>query len=101
MRTGKDRVAIDAVGGPVTIGDVLVAPGDLVVGDRDGVVILPTGRIANIVELAEEIEAAEQRIRLAVRSGERLDAARGKTGYHELQRQIYAGSGGTSDQERE
>ncbi len=100
MRTGKDRVAIDAVGGPVTIGDVRVAPGDLVVGDRDGVVILPTGRIANIVELAEEIEAAEQRIRLAVRSGERLDAARGKTGYHELQRQINAGSGGTSDQER-
>jgi 4-hydroxy-4-methyl-2-oxoglutarate aldolase len=100
MRTGKDRVAVDAVGGPVDIGDVRVTPGDLVVGDRDGVVILPAGRAAEIVGLAEEIEAAEQRIRLAVRSGERLDAARAKTGYHELQRQANAGSSETSDQEQ-
>jgi 4-hydroxy-4-methyl-2-oxoglutarate aldolase len=100
MRTGKDRVAVDAVGGPVDIGGVYVAPGDLVVGDRDGVVVLPGGRVVEIVELAEEIETAEQRIRLAVRSGERLDAARGKTGYHELQRRINGGSSGASNQER-
>jgi 4-hydroxy-4-methyl-2-oxoglutarate aldolase len=99
MRTGKDRVAVDAVGGPVDIGDVRVTPGDLVIGDRDGVVILPAGRAAEIVGLAEQIEAAEQRIRLAVRSGQRLDAARAQTGYHQLQRQANASPRETSHQE--
>ena len=40
MRTGKDRVEVAEVGGPVTIGGVQVAPGDLLVGDDDGVVAI-------------------------------------------------------------
>src|SRR6266853_5724794 len=42
MRTGKDRVQVEAVGVPVSIGSVRVAPGDLVRGDADGVVVLPS-----------------------------------------------------------
>src|SRR6516162_268840 len=37
MRTGKDRVQVEAMGGPVTIGDARVFPGDLLRGDSDGV----------------------------------------------------------------
>ncbi len=43
MRTGKDRVQVEAVGGPVTLSDVRVCPGDFVVGDADGVVVVPPG----------------------------------------------------------
>ena len=38
MRTGKDRVQVEATGVPVTIGQVRVAPGDLIKGDADGVI---------------------------------------------------------------
>jgi regulator of RNase E activity RraA len=86
MRTGKDRVTVDATQVPVRIGGVPVAPGDLVVGDRDGVVVVPADRVVDVVALAEEIEATEEQIRIAVRSGNRLDSARARHGYHLLQR---------------
>jgi 4-hydroxy-4-methyl-2-oxoglutarate aldolase len=86
MRTGKDRVTVEAVGTPIDIAGVPVAPGDIVIGDRDGLVVVPAGRMAEVVELAESIELVEEQIRIAVRSGERLDAARSRLGYHSLQR---------------
>lgn len=33
MRTGKDRVYVDAVNVPVTLSDIQVCPGDIVIGD--------------------------------------------------------------------
>jgi regulator of RNase E activity RraA len=86
MRTGKDRVTVEAVGTSIDVAGVTVAPGDIVIGDRDGVVVVPAGRLAEVVELAESIEAVEEQIRVAVRAGERLDAARRRLGYHALQR---------------
>jgi 4-hydroxy-4-methyl-2-oxoglutarate aldolase len=86
MRTGKDRVTVEAIGTAIDIAGVTVAPGDIVIGDRDGLVIVPVGRLAEVVELAESIELIEEQIRIAVRSGERLDAARSRLGYHSLQR---------------
>lgn len=86
MRTGKDRVQLEATQVPVNIGDVRVAPGDLVRGDADGVVILPREHEAEILDLAESIERAEDEIREAVRGGMRLDEARARFRYHQLQR---------------
>lgn len=86
MRTGKDRVTVDALNVPVTLGGVDVVPGDVVFGDTDGVVVVPAERLSEVVELAESIDAVEERIRVAVRSGARLDRARADLGYHTLQR---------------
>ena len=85
MRTGKDRVQVEATGVPVTIGEVRVAPGDLVRGDADGVVVIPRAHEDRVLHTAEQIEAAENRIREAVRGGMRLDAARSQFKYHQLQ----------------
>lgn len=85
MRTGKDRVQVEATQVAVNIGDVRVAPGDLLKGDADGVVVLPREHEAAILDLAESIEEAEDRIREAVRAGERLDEARARFRYHQLQ----------------
>jgi 4-hydroxy-4-methyl-2-oxoglutarate aldolase len=85
MRTGKDRVAMVAAEVPVTIGGVLVSPGDPVLGDADGIVVLPRSREREILDAALAIEKAEEAIRSSVLSGSRLDEARRQRGYHSLQ----------------
>jgi len=85
MRTGKDRVQVEATNVPVNIGDARVAPGDILRGDADGVVVIPRAHEAAVLEAAESIEAAENNIRDAVRSGMRLDEARRSFRYHDLQ----------------
>lgn len=85
MRTGKDRVQLEALNVPVNIGDARVEPGDLVRGDSDGVVVIPREHEEAVLTTAEAIDAAEQKILEAVRSGTRLDVARKEQKYHSLQ----------------
>ena len=85
MRTGKDRVGVDAYQVPVTIGGVRVEPGDVLVGDGDGLLAVPAARAAEVLDAAGDISAAEDRIRAAVEAGTRLDEARTARGYHDLQ----------------
>lgn len=86
MRTGKDRVQLEAVQVIVTIGDARVAPGDIIRGDSDGVIVIPRDREDEVLDVAEGIEQAEARIRDAVTRGMRLDEARKQQRYHLLQR---------------
>lgn len=85
MRTGKDRVQVEATGVPVNIGDARVAPGDILKGDADGVVVIPKEHEDRVLDTAEAIEMAEDAIRKAVRGGMRLDEARRQHKYHALQ----------------
>jgi 4-hydroxy-4-methyl-2-oxoglutarate aldolase len=85
MRTGKDRVQADAVQVPVAIGQARVAPGDILRGDADGVLVIPREHELRVLDAAEEIGAAEDRIREAVRDGSSLRAARERFRYHQLQ----------------
>ena len=85
MRTGKDRVQVEATNVAVNIGDARVSPGDILRGDADGVVVLPKEHEEKILASAETIQGAENRIREAVRAGMRLDEARQHHGYHKLQ----------------
>ena len=85
MRTGKDRVQVEATGIPVNIGGARVAPGDILRGDTDGVVVIPKEHEDRVLDVAEEIEAAENKIRETARTGVRLDEARKQFKYHQLQ----------------
>jgi len=85
MRTGKDRVQVEAIDAPVNIGNARVHPGDLIRGDADGVVVIPSAHETAVLDTSEEIDRAEERIREAVRGGMRLDEARKLEGYHRLQ----------------
>lgn len=86
MRTGKDRVRVEEIGGPVSIGGIRVEPGDLLLGDGDGLVAVPAARAEEVIAAAIEIERAEQAIREAIASGATLRDARAASGYHTLQR---------------
>ena len=85
MRTGKDRVQVEATNVNVNIGDARVQPGDIVRGDADGVVVIPKQHESQVLDTAEAIELAENAIRDAVRAGMRLDDARKQHRYHQLQ----------------
>lgn len=86
MRTGKDRVQLEATQVVVNIGDARVRPGDILVGDSDGVIAIPHDREGEVLDTAEAIDAAEMRIRDSILAGERLDEARRQQSYHLLQR---------------
>jgi regulator of RNase E activity RraA len=85
MRTGKDRIQVEAEQIPVTIGGARVAPGDLLRGDADGVVAIPQGAEDAVLETAEAIQSAEEEIRRLIASGMGLQEARAALQYHKLQ----------------
>lgn len=85
MRTGKDRVRVEATQEPVTIGGIRVEPDDWLRGDGDGLVVVPAARLDDVLVAAEEIHQAEEYIRAAIDQGMPLREARVKYGYHKLQ----------------
>ena len=59
---------------PISIGGVTVHPGDLVVGDGDGVTVIERAKAASLLPLAEEKVAAETTRIADIRSGKGLRA---------------------------
>jgi len=53
----------------ITIGDVRIAPGDYLVGDRDGLLRVPLAIVEEVVTKAEAAIATENRVRTAILSG--------------------------------
>lgn len=68
--TGKDYGAIGWINEPVLIGNVTVNAGDLIVGDRDGVIAIPRARAADVVQMAAKREADEAAICKRIEAGE-------------------------------
>ncbi|MQT30087.1 RraA family protein [Pseudomonas helleri] len=85
MRTGKDRVQVQSVNQPVSIGSARVCARDIVVADANGVVIVPRARVAEVAACARQIESAEAEIRQQIAQGKSLKDARAALGYHHLQ----------------
>ncbi len=44
---------------PVRVGDVMVNPGDIIVGDVDGVVVVPRAQAEEVLKVAQEIDSRE------------------------------------------
>jgi 4-hydroxy-4-methyl-2-oxoglutarate aldolase len=69
--TGKSRTAYGAINEPVRIGEIWVFPGDLVVGDRDGVCVVPQARIEEVLDAAQARDEKEAGIIERLRKGEK------------------------------
>jgi len=54
---------------PVTIGGVAIRPGDLILGDRDGVVVIPQEIAEEVIARAEEVVHTENEVRNAILQG--------------------------------
>lgn len=69
---GTEKRQPGAVNRPIHCGGVLVHPGDLVVGDADGVVVVPAADVERVRLLAKEREEKEAAFRAAIRDGKSL-----------------------------
>lgn len=59
----------DRFGQPVTLGRVTVSTGDYLLGDRDGVVVIPRALAEEAVTRTEEVARTENLVRDAIRGG--------------------------------
>ena len=66
------KAAVVSVGLPVVVGGVLVAPGDQVIADQDGVVVVPAADWPDLQTEVAAIAAKEERTRARLAAGERL-----------------------------
>jgi 4-hydroxy-4-methyl-2-oxoglutarate aldolase len=58
-----------SVGLPVLLGDVTVASGDMIVADRDGVVVVPFARIDEVIASVRHIRGLEEELDAQVANG--------------------------------
>ena len=63
------RWELEATEVPIEIGSVRIEPGDWVVGDDDGVVVVPSAMAESVLVEAEKKAATESEVRHAVRDG--------------------------------
>ena len=59
----------DRYGEPVTIGSVTIATGDYLLGDRDGVVIIPQALVDEVIAKTEDVVSTETDMRRALIGG--------------------------------
>jgi len=71
---GPTKLVPGRLNHPISIGGVTIEPGDLVVGDGDGVTVIERAKAASLLPLAEEKVAAETKRIADIRSGKGLRA---------------------------
>lgn len=69
---GPLKVAPGRINHPISCGGVTVHPGDLILGDADGVVVIERADIAKLIPLAEKKVAAEQARTADLKAGRNL-----------------------------
>ena len=70
--TPSDIVArwqVQTMGEPITIGDVRIHTGDFILGDRDGVVVVPVSAASNVANLVHEVMNTENELRNMILNG--------------------------------
>jgi regulator of RNase E activity RraA len=82
MKSGKNRVRLAATQQPVTVCGATVRPGDVVVADGSGVVVVPDGLVGDVVAGVRRTAEVEAAVRADVAAGVPLAAARAARGYH-------------------
>ena len=76
-RTGQRRVTIEAVGEPIEIDGVTVAPEDVVVADATGVVVVPADEAAAVADTAEAILEEELLVEAKIENGALVEDLQG------------------------
>ncbi|HLM42926.1 MAG TPA: hypothetical protein VK458_03610, partial [Myxococcaceae bacterium] len=71
---GPSKTGPDTVGIPVACGNVVCNPGDAIIGDRDGIIVISRGDlVAHATKIVEQ-EAFESSLRTRIRESAQKDA---------------------------
>lgn len=72
VRAGQHRFATTVRNGPVVCAGVHIRPDDIVLGDRDGVIVIPPEHAADIARKSAELVATEARMQAFMDGGATL-----------------------------
>jgi 4-hydroxy-4-methyl-2-oxoglutarate aldolase len=84
--TARGRIVEQATNVPVTVGSVVVTPGDYVVADKSAVIFISSENIARVLDAAESIVAREDEMAKHIRAGQPIGSVMGGNYEHMLQR---------------
>jgi regulator of RNase E activity RraA len=74
--TARGRLRQKSAGEPIVVGDVTVRPGDVVMADEGGVVVVPRERATEVLDAARRLAERETAIEAEVRAGVPLPRAK-------------------------
>ncbi len=66
---GTTKTSLGTINHPIHFGGIKIRPGDLIVGDADGVVVIARDDVSEVLEKAQEREAKEKRICAHIKQG--------------------------------
>lgn len=76
MQSAKNRVQLKATQIPIEISGVTVSPGDLVVCDSSGCLVIPRDSAEQVIQRAQAVEQTEHKIIDSINRGASLEEAR-------------------------
>ena len=83
-RTARGRIYEADTGCPVTVGEVMVAPGDYALADSSGVAFIQAAEIERVLDAAEAIAARETAMTRDVEAGQPVSSVMGASYEHML-----------------
>jgi regulator of RNase E activity RraA len=84
VATARGRIMEEATNIMIQFGGVQVRPGDVVMGDRSGVVIIPQERLDEVVAKAEEFYRKEEEMIAEIRAGVSMLEVDNKFNYEKM-----------------
>lgn len=79
--SGKQRVRVTGLNVPVTCGGITVSPGDYVIADETGSVVVPAVRFEEVFALAKALDARDRRFKEALDNGQDFAAVAAALGH--------------------
>jgi 4-hydroxy-4-methyl-2-oxoglutarate aldolase len=67
---GTNKFQPGQVNVPITIGGVTIKPGAVIIGDRDGLVVVEAAEVEEVIRASQAREAKEVKLREAIKRGE-------------------------------
>jgi 4-hydroxy-4-methyl-2-oxoglutarate aldolase len=86
VATARGRIMEQSTNELIQFGGVQVRPGDIVLADKSGVVIIPTERFDDVLQKAEELFAKEESMIKEVREGASMVEVDSKYNYEKMLR---------------
>lgn len=68
---GTDKRGVGHIGKPIKVGGIVISEGDIVIGDTDGLVAIPSAALPEAVHKARERADKERSLMASIRSGEK------------------------------